>query len=975
MEGRIRPPPPRDTAAAAQLAEAFAGLGPAERGFAEGGGRRLIEALAGHSPYLADLALREAPSLMRMAERGPDAAFEAALAPLARLDPETPRAALAVALRRAKRQGALIAAAADLAGAWALDAVTGALSSLAEAALDAACSVLLREAAARGALKLPNRGARDPRRLARGSGLIVLGMGKLGARELNYSSDIDLILLYDPAAAVEEAEAGAVFVRFARDLVRLMEERTAEGYVFRTDLRLRPDPAATPLAVSLPAAIAYYESMGQNWERAAMIKARPVAGDRSLGEQFLRDIRPFVWRRHLDFAMLSDLTAIRRRITEEKAARGAHPEVRVAGHDVKLGRGGIREVEFSAQMLQLIWGGREPGLRDPATLGALAALAGAGRIPRRAAAELADAYGFLREVEHRLQMVADRQTQRLPEDEEGLANIASFCGFDSRAAFEAAMTATLTRVAGHYDLLFETTPAAAELPGPARPGGLVFTGPDDDPATLATLAGMGFAEPARVAALVRGWLAGRPRATRSERARAILDAMLPGLLAAFGRQREPDQALGRFDELLGRLGAGVHLLSLLARNTALVARIAALLGAAPALADHLARHPAALEGLIGGGETPAAVQLPALVKDSRHLEEALETARRLVTERKFEIDAAALEGALDVDAAAEARSALADAAIGALLPRIAAEFAQRHGSLAGAAMGVLALGKLGGREMLPGSDLDLILLYDHAEGASESDGARPLPASQYFARLSQLVVAALSAPGAEGRLYDVDMRLRPSGNKGPVAVSLGAFRRYHAESSWTWERMALTRARFVAGPPALKRRADAALKAALTAARGDPIADAAAMRQRMLRELPPEGPWDLKLAPGGLVDVEFIAQALQLVVAPRRPAVLRGRTALCLSALAEARALTRAEAEALIGADRFWRTLIGLIRLTVGRWREAALPPAVAETLCHAGGVEVDLARLRAQIAEVAHSVRTIAERRLGLSYGSGESG
>ena len=982
----LRLPRPFEAEEAARLAERFAERGAAERAFAAtADGAALLGALGGHSSYLADLAVRESATLLRLAERGADATMALALDPLGRADPAATRAQVAALLRQAKRQAALIAAVADLAGVWPLDRVTGALSDLADACTDYACAHLLRDAQARGDLKLSNAQKHDPRATGRGSGLVVLGMGKLGGRELNYSSDIDLMVLYDPLAAAYDADrAGAIYVRLARDMVRLLEDRTEDGYVFRTDLRLRPDPAATPLAVSLPAAISYYESMGQNWERAAMIKARPVAGDRALGEHFLREIRPFVWRRHLDFAAVTDIHSIKRQIHAHKGARGAHADVQVAGHDVKLGRGGIREIEFSTQVLQLIWGGRDPALRDPTTLGALVTLAAAGRIERRAAAELADAYVFLRNVEHRLQMVADRQTHRLPEDEAGLARIASFMGFDGVDAFRAALIGHLTRVERCYAGLFESAPDLGVAADGVQ-GSLVFTGVEDDPATIATLRGLGFQNPQAIAGIVRGWHHGRTRATRSERARELLTALMPSLLAAFGRQQQPDQALMRLDAAFARMQAGVQALSLLHRNLALLDRLAFLLAAAPALADHMARSPAALDALLSGtlsASDPAAA-LPALVKDSRYLEEALDATRRVVTERRFEIDAAALEGRMEADAAGTARSDLADAAIAALLPRVAADFALRHGKVTGGAMGVVALGKLGGRDMLPASDLDLILVYDHPPDAAESKGgAKPLPPSQYYGRLANQLVAALTAPGPEGKLFDVDMRLRPSGSKGPVAVSLAGFARYHAESAWTWERMALTRARFVAGPPGLKRKVEAALRAAQT--RGaDPaqvLADAAAMRARMLRDLAAEGPWDVKLMPGGLVEVEFIAQALQVAHAHRVPALLSPTTRVALAGLAKAGLLEAEEAASLVAAERLWRAVIAHLRLTVGRWNDEVLPEPVAAALLGAVGPllpqpPVDQPGLRAQMRETADAVRAVFLRRIGgLDIGSGSS-
>jgi [glutamine synthetase] adenylyltransferase / [glutamine synthetase]-adenylyl-L-tyrosine phosphorylase len=629
-------------------------------------------------------------------------------------------------------------------------------------------------------------------------------------------------------------------------------------------------------------------------------------------------------------------------------------------------------------VLQLIWGGRDPGLRDPTTLGALAALAGAGRIDRRAAADLADAYVFLRNLEHRLQMVADRQTHRLPEDEPGLARIASFMGYPSLAEFAAAFIGHLERVERHYGNFFETSPSLS-LGGEEVPrGDLVFTGVEDDPGTAATLKRMGFADPASVSAMIRAWHHGRPRATRSERARELLTELMPALLTAFSKQSNPDQALARFDRVLSRLPAGVQVLSLFRRNPALLERVAGLLGAAPQLADHLARNAAALDGLLAGSLSPAGADpsagLPALVKDARHLEEALEAARRLATERKFEIDAAELEGQLDVDAAGELRADLADSAIAALLPRVSADFAERYGRVPGGALAVVAFGKLGGREMLPGSDLDLVLLYDHDADATESLGGRKaLAPSEYFIRLAPQVVGAITAPGAEGRLWEVDMRLRPSGNKGPVAIRLATLEQYHRESAWTWERMALTRARPVAGPPALKRRINEVLRAAMLTpgAAAVALADATAMRLRMLRELPAEGPWDVKAMPGGLIEVEFIAQALQLAHAPREPRVLATTTRTALARLGQHGALPAEEAAALIAADRLWRTVLGLVRLTIGRSRDAVLPaPAEAALLRAAGPLlepqPVDLAALRTQMQDMAGTVRAIFERRVG---------
>ncbi len=879
-------PAPHDPAAAERLIERFSELGRTEARLA---GRHavkaLLGALGGNSPFLADLAVRESGALRALIALGPQHVVDRAMAEVHTVPPQSRREHVAAALRRAKRVVALATAVADLGGIWRLEQVTAALSDLAEAALALAAAHLLRVAHDTDELLLP-----DPDNPGRGGGFTVLGMGKLGARELNYSSDVDLVVLYDPAAPIytrrTEGDAKAGFAaRFARGLVALMQARDADGYVFRTDLRLRPDPAATPPAVAVTAAITYYESMGQNWERAAMIKARPVAGDLALGTAFLEAIRPFVWRRGLDFSAVAEIHAMKQRInarlkplaplqgaaelrtglarrkaagagtapargqtvvyegssvrtaTPSPAAQSAGPlggptapvrsaaepreaeEVSfIAGHNVKLGEGGIREIEFLVQTLQLVWGGRDPELRAPATLAALRLLARAGHIPRRATDELAAAYRFLRMVEHRLQMVADRQVHALPERPAELEAFATFMGFPGAAAFAAALLDRLARVRARYTEVFELVPQLLEGHAAMGPS-LDFSGIAVPEETTAALGGLGFAEPARIADAVRRWQAGHVRAFRSQRARELMDQILPALLAALGRQPHPDAAFARFDAFIAHQPAGVQLLSLFQRNPALLERVAAVLGAAPPLADYLAQHPAALEGLLSPqDEDPPARLLRSRLRDARLLEDVIGIIRRTVKEVDFSLSVATMEGRLDADAAGLRRSSLADAALAALLPPVLADFSARFGTVRGGAMAVVLLGKAGGQEMMAGSDLDLMLIYAHPQAETESRGARPLAASQWFIRAAHGFVAALTAPGADGRLYDVDMRLRPSGNKGPVAVSLASFRRYHAEDAWTWERMALTRARVVAGPPPLRSLVETAISEAIAGA-------------------------------------------------------------------------------------------------------------------------------------------------------------
>ncbi len=947
-------PDPADPAAAARLVERFAEAGdPAQAGAARAvvaapAGRRMLEAAGGGSPYLADLLVREQGTALALWEAGPDAALRDAMAGLDALAPSRPRAIVAAQLREAKRRVALICALADLGGLWTLAKVTAALSALAETAVRKAIDHLLLQAAEAGELAVA-----DPADPGRDSGLIVLGMGKLGAGELNYSSDIDLILFIDPAAQPDRDGLGGSTTRLARNLVNILEARDANGYVFRTDLRLRPDPAATPPVVALPAALAYYESMGQNWERAAMIKARPLAGDLARGHDFLQQIRPFIWRRVLDFAAIADIHAMKRRIDQHRGLGGV---VAIAGLDVKLGRGGIREIEFIAQTLLLVWGGRDPALRAPTTLGALRSLVAAGKLGRRAAAELTVAYRVLRRVEHRLQMVADRQTHAIPSKPDELERFAVFMGCTDATAFAAGLAPHLARVRQRYAEVFEAVP---EPPPDAIP--LDLSGIDDPQATVATLAALGFRNTSGIIAALRSWRSGRLRALRSTRSRELLDAVLPALLAALAAQADADAAFMRFDGMLQRLPAGVQILSTLQRNPALLHRIAAVLGAAPSLAEHLSTVPAALEGLLqpDAAEPAPRALLQARLADARSLEDVVSLTRALVRAEEFRLCVGQMEGWLAVEAAGRARTALADAALAALLDAVLADHAGRYGSVPGGAMAVVALGKAGSREMMAGSDLDLMLIYDHPPDVAESEG-RPgatggrLPAPTWFIRAAHAFVAALTAPGADGPLYPVDMRLRPSGSKGPVAVSLEAFRRYHAGEAWTWERMALTRARVVAGGEVVGRAVTAAIAEAM--AHPQPAsqtrADAAQMRARLLREHPPTGPWDVKLRLGGIVDVEFVAQTLLLTggVPPDTQ-----HTADALAYLAAAGAIPEAAARDLREADRLWRTIQSMLRILVGRTTDD-LPAAAAASLLHAVG-ELDLTALRARMDRTADEV------------------
>ncbi len=923
----------------------------------------LMDAAFGNSPWLTFCLVREPAFFRRLLALGPQTCCQALLVDLADEVAPLDQPALMRALRVAKRRLALLAGLADLAGAWSLEAVTGALSTFAEAAIRHAVRYLLRRADSKGDLVLPNRD--DPEQE---SGLVVLGMGKLGANELNYSSDIDLVVFYDHEKLDYRGRRSLpeCVIALTKDLVRILDERSADGYVFRTDLRLRPDPGSTPVAVSLIAAEAYYEGFGQNWERAAMIKARQVAGDARTGAAFLKFLRPFIWRKSLDFAAIDDIHSIKRQINAFHGGR----RIAVAGHNIKLGRGGIREIEFFVQTQQLIWGGRQPELRQPGTIATLHALATAGHMDSAIAAEMEAAYRFLRNAEHRLQMVDDKQTQTLPTDPGRLADLAVFLGFDGVETFAAVLTTHLQAVERHYARLFEHAPALGVH------GDLVFTGAENDPATLATLTEMGFTNAEMVCSTIRGWHHGRVRATRSSLVRELLTELTPALLAALASTAAPELAFVRFDDFLSRLPAGVALFALFQANLSLLDLLAEIMGNAPLLADHLARHPHLLDAVLEAnffGPIPASAVLSeelaqALAPAADDFQDVLDAARRWANDRKFQIGVQILRGLMTPEQAADAFSAIADVVLASMAQAVEAEFARSHGLVPGGGWCILAMGKMGGREMTVSSDLDLILIYDAPAGSEESDGQRPLAVAAWYARFTQRLVTALSAQTGEGRLYEVDMRLRPSGHSGPVAASLDAFRRYQRESAWTWEHMALTRARIVCGDGALSAQLHQLIAEILTAPR-DParlIADVAHMRRRIAKEHKTTSRWQVKHMPGGLVDIEFIAQTLQLAHAHDHPHILATHTGATLAAAAGAGVLTRSDYDILIEAWRLWSAVQLVLRQTLaGEFDEGSAPRGLQDVLVQATGM-IDFRSLVDHMDDCRAEARAVFERLIG---------
>lgn len=921
----------------------------------------LVAGVMSHSPFLAQIMRLNPGWLAAALADDPAARFEA----LCRQATEAAAAAssfeeIMPALRRFRNEAALLIGLADCGGVWGVDEVVAALSRTADTVVAAAVDHCLRRAAERGAYNL-----QDPEEPGRGSGLVVLAMGKHGAGELNYSSDIDLVVFYDPEIAEERgvAEPASFFVRLTRDMARIIQERTPDGYCFRVDLRLRPDPASTQPAVSLAAAFAYYESVGQNWERAAFIKARPVAGDIARGEAFLKDLAPFIWRKYFDFAAIADIHAMKRQI---QAVKG-HEAIAVAGHDVKLGRGGIREIEFFVQTQQLVFGGRRPALRGRGTLAMLAALSAEGWITPAARDELAAAYRFLRGVEHRIQMRHDEQTQRLPAETAELAAFARFCGHRTLEAFERAFRTQAERVESHYALLFEEGPSLA-----AEAGTLSFTGADLDPATIETLHRLGFAEAETAAETVRGWHFGRRSAVTSARAREVLTELTPALLVAFGRSADPDAALNALDAAFARMPAAVELLSMLRAHETLLGVFATILGSAPRLARIVSHNPHVLDSVIdpafnSPSVDPAAkrARITAALGAAPAFEDALDRLRDAARQENFLVGARLITGVFSPEAAGRAYAAVADAVIDLALTEARRDMERAHGEISGSAMAVLALGRLGVRDLTATSDLDLVILYDAPDMEARSSGPRPLDAVTWHQRLAQRLITALTVPTRRGTLYEIDLRLRPQGGKGPLAVRLASFRDYQRDEAELWEHLALTKARFCAGDAALGDSAMDFVREMLRRPRKPEKVwrEVGAMRALIASAKGDKGPWDLKLAPGGLTDVDFAREGLILAHAAAHPDLAASPFGKMLPLALGHGLISPADADALQEGARLMNAVIHWQRLTMeGGVEPDGAPAPVMRMICKATNM-ADPSVLAAALAEARASVRLVFER------------
>ncbi len=918
------------------------------------------------SPFLRGMILRFPAQLEELFETPLQKRIEALILDAGYLvssDEQISETALMTALRNIKSEAHMLIGLGDIAQVLSVEQTTHLLSQLAQACLTSCLNWLLLDAHESGKLTLEN--PTDP---STDSGIIVLGMGKLGARELNYSSDIDIIVYIDLGAKglqySEGQDPNELMTRLVRRLVRIMQERTGDGYVFRTDLRLRPDPGATPLAINVEAALTYYESRGQNWERAAFIKARPVAGDLVAGENFLAELAPFIWRKYLDYAAISDVQSIKRQIHAHKG----HGKIAIHGHNVKLGRGGIREIEFFVQTQQLIAGGRAPKLRDRRTTEMLARLADTGWIGNNARDELISAYNVLRRTEHAIQMVADEQLHTLPKTDEELAIISGLLGYRSIDDFCSKLMSTFLSVERHFGDLFE---GEEKLSGESR--NLVFTGEDPDPDTLENLAVMGFERTTDMWNIIKAWHFGRYRALQSSKAREQLTAMLPQLLESFAKSGRGDDTILRFDALLSGLPTGVQLFSMLNTNRDLLQLLTRILSSAPRLAEIITKRPLVFDGMLDPlfferlpNPEELEARLDTFLSEANSYEDFLDRLRIFAAEQRFLAGIRLLTNNIDAEVFGHALSQLADMLLERALNAAVTEIVQKHGYIPSGRHCLVAMGRLGSCEMTAGSDVDLLLIYD-ADNLIESDGPKPLAASQYYARITQRLIAALSAPTAEGVLYEVDFRLRPSGNKGPLATSITSFSKYQREEAWTWEQMALTRARTVCGDPSLCKQVEEERVAILGMPRDidktrNNMAD---MRQRLAKEKPAQSVWDLKKAIGGITDIEFMAQYWALTALPKfNPNLtnrkLYPRSAKHILSLLDEEILSADDRELLIKASDEFTLVNHLIRLCVAEpFDPATATSGLIEQLCAALNLP-DIVTLQAHLGEQQQRVAEI---------------
>ena len=843
-------------------------------------------------------------------------------------------------LRAAKQKIALLAALADLGGVWNLSDTTRALTDFADFATESLLGILLKEFA-RGNRLGPIRESD----LEGGCGLFVIAMGKMGARELNYSSDIDLVVLFD--SKLDEHELDEVrrgFIRITQKLASLLSENTANGYVFRTDLRLRPDPRATQVCMSVDAAEHYYEAYGRTWERAAYIKARTCAGDFAAGASFLKALSPFVWRKYLDFATLAEAKEMRTRIRQHKGLSGP---LDIHGHDIKLGKGGIREIEFFAQAFQIIAGGRDRSLRSPSTLDALSGLEAKGWIETDCKNTLTKHYVAHRNIEHRLQMIRDARTHSLPYNEVEFRRLACLCGESELASFQMSILRSLEEVHAATENLFRET-----IPG------------NEESARKSNLE--------NADKLIERWRSFS--VMREKRAREYFASLQPRFLARLERAADSSEALRHFDGFLSGLPAGVQLFSLFKANEQLVDLLVDTCTTAPGLAHYLSRNSRVFDAVIHGDffETlpdtdTLASQLRREMVNSSDYEEKLNDARRWTKERHFRIGVHHLRGLIGTEASARSYGELAEAVIKAVWPIVLRQVKQRYGPPPGEGACVVAMGSLGAGSLTSKSELDLILVYD--DGRKDGSGGTRTPEIRnYYSRLTQALVSAISAPMPEGKLYSANMRLRPSGRRGPVAVPIDGFLEYQMERASTWEHLALSSARALAGPSRLLDRFEH-LRRKVISCKGERkriLFDVAGMRENLAKRADSSrvnDVWEARLGSGRLLDLDTVAHAFALSAGSPDREVARQLRSGQIEGWIENEGV-----ELLLDSYALLRKVLQVARLTVdGRFRPESAGVGASELLLRETG-ECSIGSLAQRLEENRSSCDKLISRLLACN-------
>jgi len=786
---------------------------------------------------------------------------------------------LIAVLRQFRRREMVRIAWRDLAGLAPLSETLIDLSTLADVAIDEALKKLYTWQTQRFGVPRADDGQAQH--------LVVFGMGKLGGRELNYSSDIDLIFTF-PQKGQTDSRRGldneAFFRRLGQRLIHVLSIHTPEGFVFRVDMRLRPFGEVGPLAMSFDVFEDYYQHQGRDWERYAMIKARAVAGDRAAGEQLLARLRPFVYRRYLDYNAIQALRDMKSLIAREVERKGLQS-------NIKLGPGGIREIEFIAQLFQLIYGGREPALRERSLLRVLSFLAESGRLPVRAVIGLKDAYAFLRRTENRLQAWADQQTYQLPEDATAQARLAFSMDFADWEAFAATLHKHRNAVSAQFERVF----AGPDDTDPATDWTALWAGTMDTDNAVRLLADRGFAEPERAWQALQTLRQSLAYRSLSRRGRERMDRLLPLALQEIVAAAQPARTLERIADLLTAIARRSVYLALLVENPQALAQLVRLCAASVWIAQYLARYPLLLDELLDPATLYKPLDRARLASD---LEQELarapadDTEQRLDNLRHFKhanvlrVAAADVSGTLPLMIVSDHLTEIAEVLLRKVLELAWADQTVRYGKPCcvidgerrAAQFAIIAYGKLGGIELNYGSDLDLVFLYDGDGTEQHTDGPRQIDNATFFARLTRRIIYWLTTPTSAGKLYEVDIRLRPSGRAGLLVSSMDAFAKYQHHQAWTWEHQALARARVVAGSATLAERFAALRREVLSRTRDPAVLreEVRAMRERMREQLGSTEPgcFQLKQDPGGIADIEFMVQYNVLANARRYPELL-----------------------------------------------------------------------------------------------------